>query len=98
MMGASDEEFQAIVSEEDILWKELFCVGVADIAREVGEVGEAGAGFGTDGEGLFEIEVGGVGPEAEGVDDEGIDAADEVEGFVGRGFDIRDVGEAISPG
>ena len=78
------------------MWKRLLGFGVADVAGEVGEERAFRSDGRADGESFLEIEMCGVGTEAEGVDNEGIHIPHEVESFLGGFFDIRHVDEAIS--
>jgi len=69
---------------------------VIDLVRAVGEEGFRGAEFLGDGYGFFDREMGGMGDETEGVDNQEVEVFHEWPSFVGDGFDITKVGEGLA--
>ena len=92
LVGDVDDE--AVVGEFYSFGQAQRCFnGGSDAVAHVGYVGNSGLDFGYDVEGLLQRKVGVVFFEAEGVDDQGVDAADEFEGGVGYGLGVGYVGE-----
>ena len=89
-----DVDYEAVVGELNAFGEsERGFNGGADAVAHVGYVGDSGFHFGNDVEGLLERQVGVVFLESQGVDDQGVDSADEFQGGVGDCFCVGDVGE-----
>ncbi len=95
-----DGDNQAIIGEANVGREGRFDFGVADLVRHVGEPGASRSDFFDPGDGLLDVSVAGVGPEAQGVDDDELDALEKRKAGVRDGAHVGEVGgvaDAIAP-